>query len=327
LEAETCNTTDIVLTSQLHVDSFQNTFGPCDTVEGALQIGGVGAEDNDITSLEPLAGLIAIGEILRIGYLSLSDLHGLHSLNSVGGIYLFDNANVENIDVFANIEMVAGPVAIWRSPVLQNIDGLSNITFIGEDLTLSDLPLVTTLLPLQDLTSVASNIEFGGIFLGNIGISDLAGLENITVLDGQLQLYFNSALLSLEGFPQAISSLQSLDFYKNYALRDISALSGITAIDGDYPEGRFFLAYSDLRRLHGLENLQRVNLGFSLIYNLRLRDCSALRRLFDEVDDGSPGPNVAPIPDVSGTVHFVANAGTCNSWQGMFDYIFWDDFE
>jgi hypothetical protein len=187
--------------------------------------------------------------------------------------------------------------------------------------------LVTTLLPLQDLTSVASNIEFGGIFLGNIGISDLAGLENITVLDGQLQLYFNSALLSLEGFPQAISSLQSLDFYKNYALRDISALSGITAIDGDYPEGRFFLAYSDLRRLHGLENLQRVNLGFSLIYNLRLRDCSALRRLFDEVDDGSPGPNVAPIPDVSGTVHFVANAGTCNSWQGMFDYIFWDDFE
>lgn len=327
VQADLCNSADISLTTQGQVDAFQDVYGPCDGVAAELIIGGVGAEANDIASLEPLAGLDAIGGTLRIGYVSLGDLTGLHGLQSVGGIYLFDNPNLQSLDVFANIETVAGVVEISGSPELADLGGLSGIAFIGDSLQLSDLPSVTTLQTLQSLSSVGSLYEFGGIFLRNLGIANLAGLENVTVLDGQLKLEYNENLVSLDGFPSAVTTLQALTLNRNYELRDIGALAGVTEINGNYPEGGFLLTYSSVRRLDGLEGLERVDQGFSLIYNSRLRDCSALRKLFDEVDDGQPGPGIGPIPDVTGTVHFVNNAGTCNSSLGMFDYIFWHDFE
>jgi len=325
--AISCTSTNITLESQSQVNSFQSVYGPCDTVDGELTIGGVWAQPSDIGNLLPLSNLVAIQGLLRIESTNLTEFDGLQGLEALAGLYLYDNLHLENVDVFAGISGISGPLEISKSPLLSNIDGLANIEFVGGSLSLSDLPLIDNLHSFLSLESLSSNLQFGGIFLRNLGVTDISGLQNILVFNGQLRLTANAKLTSLNGFPQSITSLQTLFLLDNANLSDISALSLITEINGDYPEGNFFIKGSSLRRLTGLENLERVNQSFTLIGNSMLRDCTALKILFDEKDDGNPGPNIAPIPDVLGGVSFTSNAGTCNSWQGMFDYLFWDDFE
>ena len=58
LMAADCSDADITLNSQSAVDSFQATYGTCDTVTGNLVIG-PGA---DISNLDGLSALTSVGE-------------------------------------------------------------------------------------------------------------------------------------------------------------------------------------------------------------------------------------------------------------------------
>ena len=325
--AQVCSEIDITLPFQNDVNQFQSVYGPCDEITGELTIGGHPSEMSDISNLAGLTGLLRLGGILNIHSNPLVDLDELDSLTDIGGLFLTKNPMLENLDGLINITSLASMLEISDVPNLENINGLSNIEFVGGDLSVANAEKLISLEPLSKLTSISNNQVYGGVFLSHLGISDLTGLENITVLNGQLKITFCPNLISLTGFPQTIDSLQSLHLQTNSMLEDISALSNIKEVNGPYPEGNLHISSSNLSRLTGLEQLERVDQGVSIIYNHLLRDCSALRRLFDEIDDGVPGPNLPPIPDVGGTVHFSNNQGTCNSWQGMFDYIFWDGFD
>ena len=95
-----CSTSGtVVLTSQASVDSFQSTYGPCDTVQHSIEIRSSNGADRNLDGLTNLNGLSGIKEIqgsLSIFYVrALADYSGISGLQTVEGNLTFRQNSVD----------------------------------------------------------------------------------------------------------------------------------------------------------------------------------------------------------------------------------------
>ena len=146
-------------------------------------------------------------------------------------------------------------------------------TVLEGDLTLGG-PDITSLAPLAGLSQV------GNLIISNTSLTDLSGLEGLTVITGPLQLYQNNSLVSLNGL-QNLGAVESIDIRECENLADITQLGNITSTPGDgASDGNVVIrdCYA-LTSLEGLHNISSVNSYCWIEHNSALTDLQGLRSL------------------------------------------------
>ena len=121
-------------------------------------------------------------------------------------------------------------------------------------------------------TKISGNLEISGEEWNHTDIHDLSGLDDLTVVGGNLYIGNNDALSDLSGLSGITYVGGSLDIYTNLVLSDLSGLSGITSIGGSLVIGNS-PALSDLS---GLEALTSVGGTLQISFNDVLSSLSGL---------------------------------------------------
>lgn len=290
--AADCSQTNIELITQAQVDSFQTTYGACDTVSGNLVVDGA-----DIVDLTPLADVVSVGGLFLRSNPLLTNLDGLEGLSSITNagswLSIYANPLLTNIDALSSVTSVAGSLFIGSNASLTGVDGLSGIAGFTGDLEIVDNPM------LRDLNG-------------------LSGLKSVH-LEGRLVIVRNDALVSLNGLSGIIrvgdyflnqGSGGGLVIAGNVSLNSLDGLSNITSIDGDLR-----IVGTALQNLDGLSNLTALGKDVNIHDNAELANCLGIAALLDNVDNDDPGPGPGPdgIPDVAGNVYLENNGNGCNA--------------
>lgn len=208
---------------------------------------------------------------LTINGFNFPNLNGLSNLTTVTG------------DFFLNIT-INSSIAVT---------GLQNITTVGGKLSVFSVGNLTNLDFLSGLTSV------GGIEIGNILLTNIQGLSNISgSLTQGIRIDGCNNLTSLNGLQNITSVGGFITVINNLSLTDLTGLDGITAADMNIPGGAYniwIFNNTNLSSLNGLHNLTTLtasasnssnftNTGFALLTNPSLTNISALANISNIVN-------------------------------------------
>lgn len=198
---------DVVLVTQSEIDEFGAR--QIRSIPGSLTIGN-GISQSGIHTLEPLKDLESVGKDLNI----------------------FHNTELATLDGLENLKSVGNSLTIQYNVILENIDGIRNLTSSNIGVYLKDNPELADLSPLAFLTNPDTLIIQGA------SVKTLAGLDNVTSIDGPLYIY------------------------NCYNLENFDVLENLTSIGGSLT-----IDYNNkLNNLNGLRNVEEVG-GQILIWN------------------------------------------------------------
>ena len=162
----------------------------------------------EITSLDNLSNLTFVGGELRISAFSLSNFSGFDALTTVTG-----NLTIENVDTATELM------------------GFDQLTQVDGILRFNTSQTATRLSGFNGLTSV------GGLDLGAyFRLTEIAGLSNLTTIDGDLWITRNNDLTTLSGLSQITEVSGQLLILENDSLPQCEAEAfrdGLTTLGGD----------------------------------------------------------------------------------------------
>ena len=216
-----------------------NIISNISPLTGLIKLRDIGLEENAITDLSPLAGLINV-EHLHLGHNLIADLSPLEGLINLRGISLHHNAISD----------------------LSPLAGLVKLEWIG----MSDNPLAD-LAPLSGLTNLRNFHGWGTPVVNLDGIAKLPKLREINVCGGEI--FDLSPLADAKGLKEL--------YLPGNEVSDLSPLKGLTNLTRLSFEGN---QISDLSPLEGLNNLTWIDLRDNQISNVSpLAELSNLRWL------------------------------------------------
>ena len=204
-----------------------NIISDLSPLTGLIKLRDIGLEENAITDLSPLAGLINV-EHLHLGHNLITDLSPLEGLINLRGITLHHNA-ISDLSPFA---------------------GLVKLEWIG----MSDNPLAD-LAPLSGLTNLHSFHGWGTPVMNLGAIAKLPKLRDINVCGGGISDL--SPLADAKGLKEL--------YLPGNEVSDLSPLRGLTNLTRLSFEHN---QISDLSPLEGLNNLTWVDLRDNQISNV-----------------------------------------------------------
>ena len=120
---------------------------------------------------------------------------------------------------------------------------------------------ITNLNGLSVLNSFYGSLRIGYWGIENPSMTNLSGLDNVTSIGGNLEIYNNDALASLTGLDNVTSIGGWLNISGNDALTNLTGLDNVTFIEGWLS----VRANDALTSLTGLDNL--TSIGESLKFN------------------------------------------------------------
>jgi hypothetical protein len=264
VNAQGCLPEGIRFTSQAQVDSFPINYPGCTYIEGNVQIGpALNHWLTDITDLHGLNSLNYIGGSLGIFCNPLSSLSGLENLNYIGGIFQIGRLNYPYLEGNPNLGTMAG------------LDGLDSI---GGDLIISYNQGLTSLTGLEGLTVIRGNLTIGKpcntMWGGNPSLINLTGLNNLTDVQSVI-INSNSSLTSLTGLEGLSLIKGSLSIQGNSSLFDLTGLNNLSSVIVS-----LVIGYNDtLANLSGLENLESIGSSLAVYENDQLINLSGLENL------------------------------------------------
>jgi len=246
-------------------DAELEALSVCLEIDGDLGVGG------EVTTLEPLSGLLAVRGTLSIAKSSIERLDGLENLASVSGLVVDGNAELVSIAGLNGIDSALLALRIADNPALAEISGLNGIEAVDGFLAIHDNDALTTLTGLSKLASVgdlsvvtndaladASGLQalttvaadanlthlddvnaFSGLqFIGgDLELSwdlttDLVGFTSLHTVNGELRIDYNPFLETLDGLSSLRSVGGAVVIEQNSELLDIGGLSGLENIGG-----------------------------------------------------------------------------------------------
>jgi len=173
-----CSVGNVYLTTQAQVDSFHLAHPQCSVLPYSLEIHG-----DNITNLDSLAFLTAIGEDLLIDASKLRNIDGLSGLQSVGRRLTIYDTELHDLNGLSGLKEIKSHLTLSYMNYLQNVDGLANLKSVGfREPSWFDEPPSGYLL-IYDMPVLQN-------------LNGLAGVEKI---DGALQIFNNPQLTSIEG--------------------------------------------------------------------------------------------------------------------------------
>lgn len=268
------------LDTQDQVTNFQQLYGPCDTVVGALKI-----QYSTINDLSGLAELKIITGYLLVYYTTnLPSLAGLDGLTEVGDVSIEHADLLTNLSGLQNLRSI-GDLRVVRNASLSNLNGLPQTLPSVFNLAVFGNPLMTSLEGMPAFGEIQHSLRIGE----NDKLADISALGNSSFPVGDspqvdISVNWNANLTSLTGLP-AIDKVNSLSITENCALRSLGGVEGLIEV------------WSDL----------------TVVRNPALGDCSSLKTVLDEVDDGATGPSAGDPPDAPNLISIEGNLVGCNS--------------
>jgi len=256
-----------------------------DTLTRDLSRGALCAESTEITQdvlvsnqeeLDALAGCEVIHGNLIVRVYADADLTPLASLRVVDGDFgLGIPQSWPGVIGYSLSELLDEELPLLQSGWVESLDGVQALERVG-GMYLRGLP-DENLKAFERLTSIGGNLQDfsrGGVILQqNYNLRDLTGLENMIGLD-RLTITLSPALESLDGL-RVGEQLGFIGIYGNPLLTDVSALSGVKALDA------LILWETALTDLSAFASLETISQQLSLASNAALVDASGLSSLID----------------------------------------------
>ena len=210
--SQPCLPEGITFSTQEEINNFQTNYPNCTEIEGTVEIMG-----NDITNLNGLSVLTAIGGYLMINYnYALTSLTGLDNVTSIGGgIGILYNDALTSLTGLNNVTSIGAGVGIGYNAALTSLTGLDNVTYIGGGFTIMYNPVLSSLSGLDNLTSVMGDL----FFVHSPALTSLTSLANVTSIGGGLGISSCDVLTSLTGLDNIdAASIDSLQINNNNSL-------------------------------------------------------------------------------------------------------------
>lgn len=246
--SQSCLPEGIVFHYQSEIDNFQTNYPGCTEIEGDVVIG-------------PASYLY--------------NLNGLSVLTSIGGgLRMYYNPELVSISGLQNITSIGGWLFIEENEALTSLEGLENLDTIGDDLRLR---MNGSLYDIEALSGL--NYIGGDVSVESSSLHDLAGLENISVIEGYLSIVHNNDLTSLTGLEGLTSIGDYLEIQQNYFLVSLAGLANLMSIGSDLRIGTGLGGNQALINLVGLANLHLIGGNLWIIDNPSLTDLTGLDSL------------------------------------------------
>ncbi|WP_020536461.1 DUF7619 domain-containing protein [Lewinella cohaerens] len=287
LQAQTCPTGDIVLSSQQEIDDFAATYPGCTILQHDLKIRET--IPGDITSLAGLSQLTEVaGYVFIDATASLTSLSGLDNLTAIyNNLSLYDNESLVDLTGLENLTLIGGDLRLISNLALTSVDGLNSLDLVGGDVNIADQQLLNSLAGLESLTSVGGGFR---VYLNPV-LQNLAGLENLSAIGTDLELSDNPALASIAQLTSFTSLGGSIIIY-NAALTSLEGLENFTSITGDV----------QLTILPQLQNLDDIAGITSIGGNFTISQLPLVERLFTS----------SSLASIGGLLNIVSNEQLLN---------------
>ncbi len=229
-EQKVVNEGDVIITNAAELAAFGAT-GTTDQI-GNLTIGSF-SPASDITTLAPLSKLRAVTGTLEIfGNPELVDLEGLNELQTVGGLSIYDNEKLANLDALEALATLSGGLLISSNPALTSLAGLGSVSGSLESVGIFNNGSLTGLDGLQGVTATSGALAIAN----NAQLASIAGLSGVTSVGDTLSITGQHQLPTLTGLEALESVGGSLDINGN-ALTDLAGLSNLRSIGRDLSIG------------------------------------------------------------------------------------------
>ena len=174
---------------------------------------------------------------------------------------------------FAGSDCYVGKAGVWDGDYeissAADLEGLSGYTSVTGNLSIQSVPF-TSLDGLECLTRVDRNLEI----FSNYSITSLAGLESLKYVRGNLEISSNYSLTSVAGLESLKYVRGNLRITENDSLTSVAGLQSL-----EYVRGYLEISYADLTSLAGLESLKSIGGNMIIEYNLNLTSLSGLENL------------------------------------------------
>ncbi len=245
-----CPQEDIVLETQVQVDSFAIVYPNCTEITGSLRIGvnNFWAESTDIADLSPLNQITSIGDWLFFSRTSLENLNGLENLTFIGGdLHIFANDYLLSLSGLESLTLIGGDFYIDDNDLLSDLGEFVNLTSVEGDLSIISNANLITLNGLENLSSIGWRMEV----LSNVNLINLNGLENLTSIGVDLSIGICNNLDNIDGLSNLTTIGRHLRIGSNNNLTSIAGLSNLTSINGELQINN----NDNLASLTGIQNI------------------------------------------------------------------------
>jgi hypothetical protein len=275
-------------------------------LEGLTQIERINGKlrITDNISLESLSGLENLKYILSdcdIDFcISLKNLNGLSQLDSIGGsLFISSNWALESLNGLIELKVIKGGInitdnglltdlhglerissleyqlGIWYNDGLVDLSGIEGLETIGGDLQINENRNLKGLKGIENLKTIGGNVNIlRNTVLEYLSESDDFGLGALESIGGELWIYRNDALMSIDGLKRIQAIPYGLIIEENNSLIDISDLRGVESVG--YLD---IVGNPVLNNLSGLHNLTEVGGRMNISNNENLNSISQLKNL------------------------------------------------
>lgn len=175
---------------------------------------------------------------------------------------------------FAGSDCYDGKAGVWDGNYeissIADLEGLSGYASVTGNLSIQSVPF-TSLDGLECLTRVDGNLEI----FSNDSLTSLTGLESLKYVRGYMEIFLNYSLTSLAGLDSLEFVRGNLRITENYSLTSLAGLESLK-----YVRGYMEISYADLTSLAGLESLKYIRGYMSINDNYSL--CTNLAEAFSD---------------------------------------------
>ena len=256
-----CPSADIVLTSQAEIDNFTINYPGCTMLTHNVKVDGA---INTITNVNGFSDIVG-GQNIFIQGTQISDLYGLHNLETAGHLALWGNPNLQNLEGLTALQ-TAVSLEVFVNAGITDLSGMDSIQSFGNVSLFGNGSLV-------DITHLSFLETLTSLTIGTNALTTFAGLENLHTIEEDFNIS-NEAVINVDALSNLQSIGGSLFFIGNSQLTDISGLSNIQALVDLY-----IVETPNLANLSGLENIQSFSGKLRIGFNPQLTDLSVFSNI------------------------------------------------
>lgn len=202
-----CNQASITLASPGQLNTFQQNYGPCDSITNRLTLSGGG-----ITDLNRLRALEYVNNLWIQDNPVLPNLDGLEGIqqSTFSSLSITGNSILNDISALENASTSIGNLGINNNPELGDLSPLASNTVIHE-FQIVNMPKVVSLDDFASLNTVGKRIRLED----NANLFDIGQLSNVTnyftAANNSLQILNNPKLHNCEPICPIVSEIPTIN--------------------------------------------------------------------------------------------------------------------
>ena len=267
-----CPTTDIPNYYFLYeIEGFVNEFPDCSRLPSTLIM-----HNGDLACVPGLSQIDSISGSLICDECNIISYHGLENLRYIGQNFTLNEPHsvphFPNLQGLNNLEYIGGYFNIEEGDGLMSTSGLDNLKHVGS-IRIKESPLFE-IVGFEDISEINGNIDLSE----NHNLATLEGSSSFSFVGGYVNIDEMDALISLDGLDNVETIGGNLVIQSNPILENVDALSSVISI-----EENLILWYNDnLNSIAGLSSVDEINGEVSVFHCDNLSSLSGLENIDEQ---------------------------------------------